>query len=123
MVYLNFITAYNLLKKIKAIMDFTPNKEERLIIRLIRGSLINFKLVSGLNVLGLNADDYHLYLGDIIFELMGFNESSDSDLIYEKVFLANCEKVKHISFARSTEELDLLSEEIFKELMFAKEMI
>jgi hypothetical protein len=73
--------------------------------------------------LGLNADDYHLYFGDTIFELMGFKESKDSDLIYENVFLANCEKVKHISFVMSTKELDLLSEEIYKELVFAKEMM
>jgi hypothetical protein len=104
-------------------MDLTTHKEEQLIIKLIRDNLINFKLVSGLNILGLNAHDYHLYLGDTIFELMGFKESKDSDLIYENVFIANCEKVRHISFAMSTEELDLLSEEIYKELVFAKKMI
>lgn len=102
--------------------SFSQN-DPKFIIKLIRDCLINFKLVSGLNALGINADDYHLYLGDTIFELMGFKSKNNSDLIYENVFLANCEKVKHISFAMSTDELDALSEEIYKELMFAREMI
>jgi hypothetical protein len=104
-------------------MSISSQNDAQLVIKLIRGNLINFKLISGLNVLGLNADDYHIHFGDTIFELMGFKESKDSDLIYENVFIPNCEKVRHISFAMSTEELDALSEEIYKELVFARSMI
>jgi hypothetical protein len=56
-------------------------------------------------------------------QLIGFKESKENDLIYENIFLANCEKVKHISCAMTKKELDALSEEIYKELMFAKEML
>lgn len=104
-------------------MNPITHADPQFIIKLIRDCLINFKLVSGLNALGINADDYHLYLGDTIFELMGFTSKDNSDLIYENVFFANCEKIKHISFALSTEELDVLSEAIYKELVFAREMI
>lgn len=97
--------------------------ERNIIILLIRDSLINFKLISGLNALGLNADDYHIYLGDTVFQLMGLKDREQSDFIFEKVFVANSEKIKHISFSSSTKELDKLSEEIYKELLYAKEMI
>jgi hypothetical protein len=97
------------------------NKE--LILRLIRDSLINIKLISGLNFLGLNANDYSLYLGDSIFFLMGFENDEKSDLIFESVYLANAEKVKSIDLSRSKNELDVLSLEIYNELVFAKNML
>lgn len=100
-------------------MELKNIGEKTLLLRLIRDSLINFKLISGLNSLGLNADDYTTFLGDTIFLLMGFQHHPQSDLIFEKVFLKNAEKVRLISFSSSTEELDVLSEEIYEELIFA----
>jgi hypothetical protein len=97
------------------------NKE--LILSLIRDSLINMKLISGLNFLGLNANDYNLYLGDTIFLLMGFEDDERSDLIFENVYLGNAEKVNSIDFSLSRDELDLLSMEIYNELLFAKNMM
>lgn len=94
-------------------------KNKELIIRLIRDSLINRKLISGLNSLGLTADNYTLFLGDTIFLLMGF-ESGKSDFIFEKVFVANMEKVMQIEF--SYDELTLLSMQIYQDLLLAKEM-
>jgi hypothetical protein len=96
---------------------------KEIIIKLIRDHLINMKLVSGLNALGLNADDYSLYFGDTIFLLMGFEGNEQNDLIFEKVFLANSEKVKHINFAYDTEELDALSKLIYEELVLVKGLI
>lgn len=104
-------------------MNTNIQDNSSLIIKLIRDCLINWKLVNGLNALGLIADDYHLYLGDTIFELMGFKGCKESDLIYENVFLASCEKVRYISFAGTREELDKLSEEIYGELVLAKGML
>jgi hypothetical protein len=94
--------------------------QEKIIIRLIRDHLINKKLVSGLNALGLNADDYSLYLGDTIFLLMGLERNEHADLIFEKVFLANSEKIRHINFAYDPEGLDKLSKLIYEELMLMK---
>lgn len=94
--------------------------EKQLIIRLIRDCLINLKLVSGLNALGLHADTYTSFLGDTIFLLMDFKSHPQTDLIFENVFLKNAEKVRLIDFSFSTEELDLLSEKIYEELIFAR---
>jgi hypothetical protein len=94
--------------------------EEKIIIRLIRDHLINKKLVSGLNALGLNADDYSLYLGDTIFLLMGLEKNEHADLIFEKVFLTNSEKIRHVNFAYDPKGLDALSKLIYEELVLMK---
>lgn len=99
-------------------MDTMHSKD--LILSLIRDSLINFKLISGLNLLGLNADDYHIHLSDTIFKLMNLQNHKQGDLLFEKIYLANAQKVKHIRFPASTEELDAISNEIYEELLFAK---
>ena len=93
-----------------------------LIVSLISDNLINTKLVLGLSGLGLIADDYYLKLGHTIFKLMGFESSEQSDLIFEKVFIAHSEKVTKIDFSSSQDELTLLSMEIYQELLFAKDI-
>ena len=94
------------------------NKE--LIISLIRDNLINLKLIWGLNTIGLRADDYTTFLSNTIFLLMGFKNHKESDFIFENIYLTNAEKVKHIDFSSSTEQLDILSQEIYAELVFCK---
>lgn len=94
--------------------------KKELILSLIRDNLINTKLTAGLNNLGLIADDYTLHLGDTIFKLMGFPPSEQSDLIFETVFMGNSEKITQIAISGSKDELDLLSMEIYRELLFAK---
>jgi hypothetical protein len=94
--------------------------EKELVISLIKDNLINLKLITGLNHLGLIADDYYLGLGDTIFKLMGFEASEQSDLIFETVFMGNSEKIAQIDIAGSLDELNLLSMEIYNELLFVK---
>ena len=99
----------------------TLDKKE-LVISLIKDNLINLKLITGLNHLGLIAHDYYLGLGDTIFKLMGFQPSQQSDLIFERIFISISEKVQQIDISSSSDELMLLSMEIYKELVFAKEV-
>jgi hypothetical protein len=101
-------------------MEFKNIGEKELVISLIRDCLISFKLISGLNALGLDADHFTPFLGDAIFLLMGFKNHKHSDLIFENIFLANAEKVRSINFSSSTEDLDVLSKEIYEALLFAK---
>ena len=93
----------------------TLDKKE-LVISLIKDNLINLKLITGLN------HDYYLGLGDTIFKLMGFQPSQQSDLIFERIFITISEKVQQIDISSSSDELMLLSMEIYKELVFAKEV-
>lgn len=99
---------------------FKNIEEKQLIISLIRDNLIIIKLISGLNALGLHADDYTTFLSNTIFLLMGFKNHEKGDFIFENIYLANAEKVRRIDFSSSTEELDILSQEIYAELVFAK---
>ena len=100
----------------------TTINNQDLVLSLIRDSLINFKLIPGLNTLGLNADDYHVHLPDTIFKLMELQHHKQSDELFERIYMANAQKVRHISFSSSTEELDKLSKEIYQELVFVKEI-
>lgn len=93
-----------------------------LILSLIQDNLINLKLLYGLEALGLVPDDYYLNLGHTVFKLMGFEASAQSDLLFEKVFVANSAKVAHFGFSDSKAELIELSKEIYDELVFAREI-
>ncbi|HSH67971.1 MAG TPA: hypothetical protein VLB84_19695 [Bacteroidia bacterium] len=94
--------------------------KKELILRLIQDNLVNLKLVSGLNALGLIADDYYLNLGDTVFKLMGFEASAQSDLLFERVFMTISETVSRIDFSYSKDEIVRLSMKIYDELIFAK---
>ena len=97
-------------------------KRKQIITSLIKDGLVNLKLINGLNAAGLNASSYHISIGDTIFVLMGFKDDHLNDLIFENVYLAISERVKDIDFTNSMEELEKLSEEIYFELLFAKEI-
>jgi hypothetical protein len=94
--------------------------KKELILSLIQDNLINLKLVTGLNSLGLIADDYYLNLGNTVFKLMGFKPSEQSDLLFERVFMAISETIAEINFSDSKDEVILLSMKIYDELVFAK---
>jgi hypothetical protein len=51
---------------------------------------------------------------------MGFEESAKNDLIFEKVFVGNSEKVIKLRISDSKAEFMELSREIYEELVFAK---
>jgi hypothetical protein len=95
------------------------NKTE-LILSLIQDNLINLKLIYGLELIGLISHDYYLNLGNTIFKLMGFEENAKNDLIFEKVFVGNSERVIRLRFSDSKTEFVELSKEIYEELVFAK---
>ena len=65
--------------------NFKNIEEKELIISLIRDNLITIKLISGLNALGLHADDYTTFLSNTIFLLMGFKNHKKGDFIFENI--------------------------------------
>ena len=90
--------------------------DRTLIISLIKDDLIHAKLVNGLTDIGLDATHYHLYLGETIVELMGFNHDRYGDRIFE-VYLELRKKVNSINLPGPPEALDDLSREIFETLL------
>ena len=55
------------------------NESNSLIIRLIKEDLKNYRLVKGLNALGLTASEYLLDIVYVVFRLMGFKEGQIND--------------------------------------------
>lgn len=73
-------------------MNENPPKE--LIIALIREDLVHQRLLSGLNNLGLHADDYSLNLSELIFSLLGYEAGTVPDRLYERYLQLREEQVR-----------------------------
>lgn len=97
-------------------------KQKRLILSLIKDDLINCKLVDALNAAGLNADVYLLNLSNTIFQLMGFEDSLESECIYEH-YLHLTQRTKHIDILKTRERFDELALEIYTELLLRKSLL
>lgn len=58
-------------------------KQREIITKLIKDDLTNNQLIDGLNTMGLEADHYHLYLSEIIFDMVGFTiDNTNFDRVY-----------------------------------------
>lgn len=86
------------------------------IISLIKDDLINYKLVSSLNDMGLDAHNYFLHLSETIFELMGFGKDTSDD-IFES-YMKYLKKVKRLNIKRSHVSLDALAKKIYEDLHY-----
>lgn len=86
-----------------------------LVISLIKDDLINTKLVNGLTKMGLNAEQYTLHLSSTIFELMGFQNGLQTDVLFE-FYIEYTKKVDQMNTNSDTTEIDELAEDIFEKL-------
>lgn len=85
--------------------------DKSLLCSLIKDDLINYKLVSQLQALGLDATDYFVSLSSTVFKLMGYVDSHESDRVYEG-YLSMAKRVQRIDLGRSPEALEGLAAEI-----------
>ena len=81
--------------------------------------VLNSRLVNGLNALSLNADDYLLRLGQTIFDLMGYEQTGESEQVFER-YMELCEQALLVDISGSTKNLDKLALQIYKELVIQK---
>eukprot|EP01038_Epipyxis_sp_PR26KG_P002137 gene2137-3035_t len=94
-------------------MQTIPTPE--LILSLIKNDLINTRLVTGLDRLGLDAGDYLLGLGSLVLRLMGFTEGHLTDAVYDRYYnLTRRAACADLTDNRALYEL--LAKEIYKEL-------
>jgi len=92
---------------------------EQLILSLIKDDLINHKLVSGLNQLGLCASDYHLHLSETIFMLMGIDTYAEDETLQNR-YRELTSAAQHIDLTKipgRTVMLDTLAHSIYHELL------
>jgi hypothetical protein len=94
-------------------------RKKEMAIRLIRDDLINSKLVYGLGDMGLNADNYLLHLSEMIFELVGFDDSEQTDELTEQ-YIEMTKRVKAIDADEMHCQLKQLAQEIYTELLIIK---
>jgi hypothetical protein len=106
--------------KILLFLFMKEKKRKQLILSLIKDDLINSKLVNSLTDMGLDgADSYLLHLSSTIFKLIGFDESKETDSIFE-YYLELTLRAKHIPIFNSRAQFDELALEIYNELLLRK---
>jgi hypothetical protein len=94
-------------------MNENPPKE--LIIALIREDLVHQRLLSGLNNLGLHADDYSLNLSELIFSLLGYEAGTVPDRLYERYLQLREEQLQSVILNRTFRSQALkLAEDIYE---------
>ena len=95
------------------------NESKSLIIRLIKKDLKNYRLVKGLNDLGLTSSEYLLDIAYVVFRLMGFEEEQiDDDLQQFYIKLTDNLKIDELG---NPDLVDQFSANIFAELLMRKE--
>jgi hypothetical protein len=87
-----------------------PTKQ--LIVKLISMDIVNHKLVSSLSDMQINAEEYVLGIDEIIFEMIGLNNSPEEESIFEQ-YLSKSAKVKQMNLKTQQQEIQLLAEDIF----------
>jgi hypothetical protein len=93
----------NIFEQILELVYMKAKNKKRLILSLIKDDLINAKLVNGLNVIGLNADNYFLHLSDTIFKIMGFDDNEET----ETIFVRYMELAKRVMFIDISQSINL----------------
>lgn len=96
--------------------------EKEFLISLIADYLTNYRLVCGLNNMGMNANTYDIHLGDTIFKLMGFGTTPKEELIYER-FYEYSQKVMELDIKHQAQPFNALVNEIYEWLCKQKEEV
>jgi len=99
-----------------------PEALKETIISLIRDNLIHTKLLNGLSALGLHADDYSVHLSQTIFNLMDFEDTPETDRIFE-YYLTLIDRINKIDFIKQPQLLDQLARSIYRKVLTAKRKI
>lgn len=87
--------------------------QKELALSLLADYLTNYRLIAGLNDMGLNANTYGIRLGDTIFKLMGFGATVKDELIYER-FYELSRRVMLLDIQHQPEEFNDLVTELYK---------
>lgn len=94
-------------------MEYYKSTQKEILISLISDYLTNFRLVGGLNSLGMNANTYDIHLGDTIFKLMGFGATPKEELIYER-FYELSQKVMELDIKNQQEQFNRLVNDMYE---------
>ena len=93
--------------------------KKEIIIALIKDDIKNTRLVTRLNQLGLEASNYHWNICDVIFKLLGFEDTLQTEETYQ-YYIEKTQKVSEIDFSETHFSLDNIVLEIFDNLASKK---
>lgn len=99
------------------------NNSEKIALKLIREDLISMRLIEGLNKLGLDATDYISGLSEVIFQLIGFDQSWHKSDVLQSHYLTTVECYLDVDPEELRQKSRDWSREIFIELRRYKESI
>lgn len=91
------------------------------IISLIRNDLINNRLISGMNNLGLEADDYLLSLNDLVFELLKLEDTDEIRERFYDLYIHLMSDIVNYNAEDWQSELNELSRKIYNKLIALKD--
>jgi hypothetical protein len=95
-------------------INIYPKKD--FVLLMIRDHLLCYRLLQGLEKIGFDTTNFDLYIGDNIFTLLGFGNSTEEEELFED-FLNWSEKAINIDFSiNDREPLDELCREIYRKL-------
>lgn len=100
-------------------LNMKKQTTKNLVLTLIKDDLIHTKLVNGLDILNLNASVYLLSIPETIFDLLKIKNTKKGEKLFE-YYLDLKEKVQTVDIKTSHDEVEKLSNEIYKELMSKK---
>ena len=90
--------------------------KKEFVLLMIRDHLLIYRLLQGLEKIGLDTIGFDLHLGENIFQLFGFGHSAEEEKLYEK-FLDWSKEVQEIDLpVIRRDSLDALCRKIYKKL-------
>lgn len=90
----------------------TFNCNKIIVINLIKQDLINWRMINLFQKMQINADDYQLDIGSIIFEIMDLDNRENVDEIFEK-YVEMSKPMLELYTSQSNTEIDLLAAQIY----------
>lgn len=94
--------------------------KKKFVLLMIRDHLLCYRLRQGLEKIGFDTTNFDVYIGDNIFKIFGFGDSTEEEKLFED-FLNWSEKAVKIDFSVCHQEaMDELSREIYRKLKRAR---
>jgi len=93
--------------------------EKELIISLIKDDLTNIRLITGMEKLGLDYDQYYLQLSETFFALIDFKSKEWEERAYDE-YLEYSKKVLSIDIAKHPEKLTAMANTVYNKLIEEK---
>lgn len=100
---------------ITKLLRMKTQPHHNLILSLIKDDLTNYRLITGLNALGLEAGRYYSNIGSAVFTLMGFGKAAHNDDLHD-LYFQYLHKARKIDVSQNPKALDKLAHQIIHKL-------